>query len=115
MATSRSPLEESETPIVHLITRSERQKCHLARDAFFNCMDKNSIKKFEQQPVCIDLYKEMTSLCPDSWSQYFIAKREREIQFEDMKRIGIQKSREEEELKEKEARKRAFERLTRVN
>ncbi|KAH8727116.1 cytochrome oxidase c subunit VIb-domain-containing protein [Phaeosphaeriaceae sp. PMI808] len=69
-------------------TRSNRKQCYAARDAFFECLDKNQIldsingkKGIERaQTFCGQLDQEFEKNCAHSWVEYF--KKQRVVNYQ---------------------------------
>ena len=53
--------------------RTEREKCHLARDAFFQCVDR---LKSEESDQCTKLKQDFEAACPPSWVHHFVLQRQ---------------------------------------
>ncbi|KAK9476011.1 cytochrome oxidase c subunit VIb-domain-containing protein [Lipomyces japonicus] len=74
------------------ISRSDRQQCWDARDAYFACLDKKKIKnpQVEDSSACSNI--EFKSLCRQTWVEYFIARRLKTIQTEEYMNRGFVES-----------------------
>ncbi|OLY84506.1 Cytochrome c oxidase subunit 6B-like protein new16 [Smittium mucronatum] len=66
------------------LTRAERKECHGKRDLYFECLIKNKMELPSEagESICKSEKKEMYSLCPESWADYFIKLRELTVQRE---------------------------------
>ncbi|KAK9375422.1 cytochrome oxidase c subunit VIb-domain-containing protein [Lipomyces chichibuensis] len=93
------PPEREDTQVV---TRLEREKCWIARDKYFACLDKNRIMSVANQDssVCANERSDVDSLCRQSWVDYFIQRRERNLQIDAMKRFRTQQAYDELEARE---------------
>ncbi|KAK9464666.1 cytochrome oxidase c subunit VIb-domain-containing protein [Lipomyces arxii] len=78
-------MPESKTQIV---SRHDRQLCWDARDEYFRCLDANKITTVATQDssTCSEYYTAMAQHCRQTWVEYFIAKRERDLQVLEMKK-----------------------------
>ncbi|KAK9353861.1 cytochrome oxidase c subunit VIb-domain-containing protein [Lipomyces doorenjongii] len=99
-------LDSSEREGTQVVTRSEREKCWIARDKYFACLDKNRITSVANQDssVCANERSDVDSLCRQSWVDYFIQRRERTLQIDAMKRYRMQQAHEELEAREAASR-----------
>ncbi|KAI5296099.1 hypothetical protein KEM52_005674, partial [Ascosphaera acerosa] len=60
--------------------RTSRQRCWIARDRFFKCLDENSIvdgirQDAEARAKCGETLKEFEGACSRAWVKYFKEKR----------------------------------------
>ncbi|KAF2073981.1 hypothetical protein CYY_004726 [Polysphondylium violaceum] len=53
------------------VLTTSRTKCWSARDQLFECLDKNN----DQINLCKDFYQVFSSVCLNSWADYFMKKR----------------------------------------
>lgn len=65
------------------VLRKNRDICHQARDAYYNCVDSQgeSLKPGEIPEKCRKLRKEFEASCKQSWVRHFDKLRERDIKF----------------------------------
>ncbi|KAL6709540.1 hypothetical protein ACN47E_001475 [Coniothyrium glycines] len=69
-------------------SRSNRKQCYAARDAFFECLDKNQVLdsintksgREKAQTFCASLDKEFEKNCAHSWVEYF--KKQRVVNYQ---------------------------------
>ncbi|KAK9485541.1 cytochrome oxidase c subunit VIb-domain-containing protein [Lipomyces starkeyi] len=99
-------LHSSEQEDTQVVTRSEREKCWIARDKYFACLDKNRIMSVVNQDssMCANERSDVDSLCRQSWVDYFIQRRERNLQIDAMKRLRTQQAYDELEARESASR-----------
>ncbi|KAK9368741.1 cytochrome oxidase c subunit VIb-domain-containing protein [Lipomyces kononenkoae] len=99
-------VHSSEREDTQVVTRSERERCWIARDKYFACLDKNSIASIAQQDtsMCASERKEVDGVCLKSWVDYFIQRRERNLEIDAMKRYRTQQAYDELEVREAASR-----------
>ncbi|KAK9248708.1 cytochrome oxidase c subunit VIb-domain-containing protein [Lipomyces tetrasporus] len=89
-----SKIHSSEREDAQVVTRSEREKCWIARDKYFACLDKNRIMNVATQDasMCASERSAVDSTCRQSWVDYFIQRRERNLQIDAMQRYQTQQA-----------------------
>ncbi|EDU49171.1 cytochrome c oxidase subunit vib protein [Pyrenophora tritici-repentis] len=98
-AKEESGVKKTEGGAFESPSRSNRKQCYAARDAFFECLDKNQIldsingKKGREnsERLCGQFDKEFEKNCAHSWVEYF--KKQRVVNFQreqTIKRIEMQ-------------------------
>ncbi|KAK9241270.1 cytochrome oxidase c subunit VIb-domain-containing protein [Lipomyces kononenkoae] len=99
-------LHSSERGDAQVITRSERENCWIARDKYFACLDRNNIMSISQQDasMCASEKSDVDSVCLKSWVDYFIQRRERNLQIDAMKRYRTQQAYDELDAQEAASR-----------
>jgi cytochrome c oxidase assembly factor 6 len=59
--------------------KEERDKCYMARDAYFDCLDAEISNSKQDKMTCSALRQSFQSNCLKSWVEHFTSEREKEI------------------------------------
>lgn len=56
--------------------REQRAECYKSRDAYFECVEKQTTENDRSKTNCQELYKSFEKTCGKKWTEHFIRRKD---------------------------------------